>query len=66
MRSPCRRFSTEGWDLPQLHMSSQQTMNAHEVESVSTLDTVRQVDAWAREYALAPDPRVRIESLRLR
>jgi 1-deoxy-D-xylulose-5-phosphate reductoisomerase len=30
-----------------------ETMNAHEVEDVSTLDTVRKVDAWAREYALA-------------
>jgi 1-deoxy-D-xylulose-5-phosphate reductoisomerase len=30
-----------------------QTMNAHEVEDVSTLETVRRVDAWAREYALA-------------
>ena len=31
----------------------ERTLNAHEVQSVSTLELVRQVDAWAREYAAA-------------
>jgi 1-deoxy-D-xylulose-5-phosphate reductoisomerase len=30
----------------------EKTMNAHEVEHVSTLDTVRRVDRWARSQAL--------------
>ena len=30
----------------------EKTMNAHNVERVSTIDTVRQVDRWAREQAL--------------
>ena len=30
----------------------EKTMNAHEVERVSTIDTVRRVDRWAREQAL--------------
>jgi 1-deoxy-D-xylulose-5-phosphate reductoisomerase len=29
----------------------EQTMNAHQVERVSTLDVVRRVDQWAREHA---------------
>ena len=39
-------------------------MNAHEVERVSTLETVRRVDRWAREQALRCGRRVRIDSLR--
>ena len=31
----------------------ERTMNAHAVESVSTLDVVRRVDAWGRAYARA-------------
>ena len=30
----------------------EKTMNAHDVKRVSTIDTVRQVDRWAREQAL--------------
>ena len=30
----------------------QKTMDAHQVEPVSTLETVRRVDRWAREQAL--------------
>jgi 1-deoxy-D-xylulose-5-phosphate reductoisomerase len=29
----------------------ERTLNAHEVQSVSTLELIRQVDAWAREHA---------------
>jgi 1-deoxy-D-xylulose-5-phosphate reductoisomerase len=29
----------------------ERTLNAHEVKSVSTLELIRQVDAWARDYA---------------
>ena len=29
----------------------EKTMNAHQVEPVSTLDVVRRVDRWAREHA---------------
>jgi 1-deoxy-D-xylulose-5-phosphate reductoisomerase len=34
-------------------MLIERTLNAHDVQSVSTLELVRQVDAWAREYAAA-------------
>jgi 1-deoxy-D-xylulose-5-phosphate reductoisomerase len=30
----------------------EQTLNAHEAQSVSTLELIRRVDAWAREHAL--------------
>jgi hypothetical protein len=32
-------------------MVIERTLNAHQGQSVLTLELIRQVDAWAREYA---------------
>ena len=59
-----RHFSTESSALRRFPSSSSWTMNAHAVESVSTLETVRRVDSWARTYARETSRRVRINDLR--
>ena len=44
----------------------ERTMNAHQAESVSTVELIRRVDAWARARAEALCRRVRIDRLRYR
>ena len=43
----------------------ERAMNAHAVESVSTLETVRRVDSWARDVRPRAGRRVRIDDLRM-
>jgi 1-deoxy-D-xylulose 5-phosphate reductoisomerase len=50
-KSPCSNFSTTKLGFTAIPRVIKETMDAHDVQDVTTLEMVRRVDKWARECA---------------
>jgi 1-deoxy-D-xylulose 5-phosphate reductoisomerase len=46
-------FLDKGLGFTSIPVVIERVLNAHEVESVVTLELIRRVDAWTREHAAA-------------